>query len=78
MKKIIALLTLGLIVYSCATVPLSGRRQLSIINNSEVLPLAYDQYGQVLKESKVLTNTKEGQQVVTVGKRIANAVDTYL
>jgi predicted Zn-dependent protease len=78
MKKIIALLTLGLIVYSCATVPLSGRRQLSIVNNSEVLPLAYDQYGQVLKESKVLTNTKQGQQVVTVGKRIANAVDTYL
>lgn len=78
MKKIIALLTLGIIVYSCATVPLSGRRQLSIVNNSEVLPLSYDQYGQVLKESKVLTNTKEGQQVVTVGKRIANAVDTYL
>jgi predicted Zn-dependent protease len=78
MKKIIALLTLAFIVYSCATVPLSGRRQLSIINNSEVLPMAYDQYGQVLKESKVLTNTKQGQQVVRVGQRIANAVDTYL
>lgn len=78
MKKIFVFLTLGFIVYSCATVPLSGRKQLSIVNNSEVLPLAYDQYGQVLKESKVLTNTKEGQQVVTVGKKIANAVDTYL
>ena len=78
MKKIIAFLIFGLIVYGCATVPLSGRRQLSIVNNSEVLPLAYDQYGQVLKESKVLTNTKEGQQIVTVGKRIADAVDIYL
>ncbi|GAB2990823.1 M48 family metallopeptidase [Cyclobacterium sediminis] len=78
MKKILTLLFVGLIVYGCATVPLSGRKQLSIVSNSEVLPLAYDQYGQVLKESKVLTNTKEGQQVVKVGNRIANAVDTYL
>jgi len=78
MKKIIALLSIGLLVYSCATVPLSGRKQLSIVSNSEVLPLAFDQYGQVLKESKLLTNTKQGQEVVKVGNRIAEAVDTYL
>ncbi|NHE56718.1 M48 family metallopeptidase [Cyclobacterium plantarum] len=77
-KKIAAFIFLGLIVYSCATVPLSGRRQLSIVSNAEVLPLSYDQYGQVLEESKVLTNTTKGKQVVNVGRRIAEAVEKYL
>ncbi|SHN12176.1 Peptidase family M48 [Cyclobacterium lianum] len=77
-KKAIVFLFLGLIIYSCATVPLSGRKQLSIVSNAEVLPLAYDQYDQVLNESKVLTNSTKGQQVVTVGRKIADAVEKYL
>lgn len=78
LKKIGVLFLIGLIGYSCATVPLSGRRQLSIIGNSEVLPLSYDQYSQVVKESKIVTNTPDGQKVVNVGRRIASAVEQYL
>jgi predicted Zn-dependent protease len=78
LKKITILLLVGLIGYSCATVPLSGRRQLSIVGNSEILPLSYDQYSQVVRESKVVTNTPDGQKVVNVGKRIASAVEQYL
>ena len=78
LKKIGVLFLIGLIGYSCATVPLSGRRQLSIVGNSEILPLSYDQYSQVVKESKVVTNTPDGQKIVTVGRRIASAVEEYL
>lgn len=67
-----------LIIDGCARVPLSGRRQLSIIGNSEILPMSYDQYSQVMAESKVVTQTPEGQQVVKVGNRIAKAVEVYL
>ncbi|MFC4872694.1 M48 family metallopeptidase [Negadavirga shengliensis] len=77
-KKLTVLLFLGILVYSCAKVPLSGRRQLSIIGNTEILPLSYDQYNQVLKESKVVTNTADGQKVINVGRRIAAAVENYL
>ncbi|WP_162417980.1 M48 family metallopeptidase [Cyclobacterium roseum] len=77
-KKIIALLFIGLIAYSCATVPLSGRRQLSLVSNAEVLPLSYDQYDQVLGDSKVLTNSAKGKQVVNVGRKISAAVEKYL
>ncbi len=77
-KKVIVFLFLGIIIYSCAKVPVSGRRQLSIIGNSEILPLSYDQYSQVMDESKVVTNTPDGQMVVNVGKRIASAVERYL
>src|SRR5690606_7775542 len=53
-------------------------RQLSIVGNSEILPLSYDQYGQVKSESKIVTNTPDGQKVVNVGRRIASAVEQYL
>jgi len=78
LKKIGVLFLIGLLGYSCATVPLTGRRQLSIVGNSEILPLSYDQYSQVVKENKIVTNTPDGQKVVKVGRRIAAAVEQYL
>ena len=78
LQKIGLLFLIGLLGYSCATVPLSGRRQLSIVGNSEILPLSYDQYSQVVKDSKMVTNTPDGQKVVNVGRRIASAVEQYL
>jgi predicted Zn-dependent protease len=77
-KKTLLFLILGVVAYSCATVPLSGRRQLSIVSNAEILPLSYDQYGQVLNDSKVITKSNDGQRVVNVGRRIASAVEKYL
>lgn len=77
-KKAVLFLTIGLFIYSCATVPLSGRRQLSIVGNSEILPLSYEQYREVKGDSKLVTNTPDGQKVVKVGKRIASAVEEYL
>lgn len=77
-KRITLLLLTGLIVYGCATVPLSGRKQLSLVDNSEVLPMAFQQYNEVKTESKIVTNTADGESVVRVGKRIAAAVETYL
>jgi predicted Zn-dependent protease len=77
-RRIIAIVVLGLIAYACAKVPMSGRSQLALVNNEELLPMAYQQYNQVLKESKVITATPDGQMVVRVGKRIAAAVDQYM
>ncbi|MFN3800430.1 M48 family metallopeptidase [Belliella pelovolcani] len=77
-KKISILFLVGIITYSCAKVPLSGRNQLSLVSNAEILPMSYDQYAQVLSESKLVTNTAEGQMVVKVGRRIADAVSKYM
>ncbi|MBD8487154.1 M48 family metallopeptidase [Echinicola sp. CAU 1574] len=78
LKRISVLLLTALVLYSCATVPLSGRKQLSLVDNSEVLPMAFQQYNEVKSESKVVTNTADGESVVRVGKRVAAAVETYL
>ena len=78
LKKLLILILVGLITYSCAKVPFSGRNQLTLISNAEILPMSYDQYGQVLRESELVTSSPQGQQVVRVGRRIAEAVDIYM
>ena len=77
-KKIMFLMALGILVYSCAKVPMSGRTQLALVDNAELLPMAFVEYDKVLKEGKVITNTADGQMVVKVGKRIASAVEKYM
>ncbi|MEQ9426677.1 MAG: M48 family metallopeptidase [Cyclobacteriaceae bacterium] len=79
-KKILALsiLATALIVYSCATVPVTGRRQLSLIKNSEIIPASFDQYSQVKEQSKLSTNEEQVALVKNVGSKIKTAVEQYL
>ncbi|MTI19524.1 M48 family peptidase [Fulvivirga sp. RKSG066] len=77
-KKILSLFVLGLILYSCATVPITGRKQLKLVSNSEILPLSFDQYQQVLKENKLSNNTKWVNMVKEVGYNIQMATEEYM
>ena len=78
MKKLLVIFLLGFFVYSCAKVPITGRRQLAAVSHEEIMPLVNEQYEQVKKESKLLTNTKDGQLIVKVGNRVAKAVEAFL
>lgn len=77
-KKIVILFITGLFIYSCATVPVTGRRQLNLVSNSEILPLSYDQYQQVLKENKLSDNTEWVRMVKVVGNKIKTATEQYM
>ena len=63
---------------SCSTVPLTGRSQLNMIPNNEMLAMSYQQYDQFLKENKISTNKAEVDMVKRVGVKIEKAVDKYL
>ncbi len=78
MKKTAILFCTGLILYSCATVPLTGRSQLALVPSEEIQPMVNQEYDKVLKENKVVTNTADGQKVLKVGNRMAKAVESYL
>ncbi|MEI6274836.1 MAG: M48 family metallopeptidase [Prolixibacteraceae bacterium] len=67
-----------LFLASCATVPLTGRRQLSLVNESEVMTMSLSQYDQFLKSNKISTNKAETERMRRVGNRIAVAVEQYL
>ena len=55
---------------ACATVPITGRRQLNLIPSSQMLGMSFQQYGQFLKEHKVITGTPQAKMVKRVGRRI--------
>jgi predicted Zn-dependent protease len=70
-------LILTLLIASCSTVPVTGRRQLSLIPDSTILPMSAQQYGQFMSSQKVIRNTEEAAMVHRVGRRIQGAVERY-
>jgi len=63
---------------ACATVPLTGRQQLNLVPESEMLSMSLTQYDDFLKSNQLSDNQQETAMVQRVGKRIAAAVDQYL
>lgn len=78
MKKIISIFAMGLLVYACAKVPLTGRSALAVVSNDEIQPLVNEEYKKALSADKTLTATADGQKVVRVGKKMAAAVESFL
>ncbi len=66
------------LVVSCSNVPLTGRQQLTIIPESQMLALSADSYSQVLAENEKSDNLIYADMVNEVGKRMIVAVETYL
>ena len=62
----------------CKSVPLTGRKQLSLLSSSQVQSMSYSQYDEVLRTSNVVTGTEQSEMVKRVGNRIKTAVETYL
>lgn len=74
----LGLLALTLFGISCSTVPLTGRRQLNLIPESQMLSMSFQQYGDFVKQNKVSSDPQANQLVRTVGTRIRRAVETYM
>ena len=61
----------------CATVPVTGRRQLDLVPDGELNAMSLQQYGQFLKQHKVSRDESDVALVRRVGSRIASAVERY-
>jgi predicted Zn-dependent protease len=79
MKNVFWILFTILVIQSCKTVPVTGRKQLNLVPNSMIQGLAFSQYDSVVKASPTLTQYDERAQMVTrVGSRIQHAVESYM
>ncbi|MDO3644508.1 MAG: M48 family metallopeptidase [Mucilaginibacter sp.] len=82
MKKLSfgAILLLSAILYSCSTVPLTGRKQLSLADDAQINQSAAQSYSQLLSDPKtvVINNTSDAQRVKHVGSQLATAIEGYL
>ena len=82
MKKvqllILSLVSLSLIIISCSTVPLTGRSQLNMISDGEMLAMSYQQYDEFLKQNPTSKDQPAVEMVQRIGVNIQHAVETYL
>ena len=76
-KIFIVLLIAIILADSCSTVPLTGRRQLSLIPESEMISMSLTSYSDFLKENTVSTDRSNTALVQEVGKNISAAVIKY-
>jgi predicted Zn-dependent protease len=62
---------------ACSTVPITGRRQLTLVSDNEVNSLAATQYRDIIAKGPLSTDAQQNAMVKRVGQRIQQAVETY-
>jgi Putative Zn-dependent protease, contains TPR repeats len=78
LNKSLIFLIIGLVAVACATVAVTGRKQLSLVSNAEIIPMADQQYKEVLKKGPLSTNVEQTQMIKSVGLKIQKAVEQYM
>lgn len=69
-----ALLTL----WACATVPITGRKTLRLVPDSQLATYAVQQYDETLKKAELSEDEAATAMVRRVGMRIAHAAESFL
>ncbi|MEI9920114.1 MAG: M48 family metallopeptidase [Bacteroidota bacterium] len=77
-KKVFTVWLLAVAAWSCATVPVTGRKQLSLVSNDEIIAQSAVEYKNVLDSSKLSTNAEQVAMIKRVGARIQGAVESYM
>lgn len=67
-----------LILSGCGSVPVTGRKQMLLVSDQEVLTLSLQQYSEFISAAPLSTDKKNTELVKRVGQKIAIAVETYL
>jgi predicted Zn-dependent protease len=66
-----------LVFIACNTVPITGRKQLKLVNNSELLPMSFGQYQEVLSQSQLSSNQEQVEMIKRCGLKIQQAAEKY-
>ena len=67
----------SLLLPSCSTVPITDRKQLSIISDVRINRQAAAAYENFRTKSKLITSGKQLQQIREIGKRMENSVSLF-
>jgi predicted Zn-dependent protease len=78
--KFVVMIAFLAIIISCATVPLTGRKQFSLVGDDQINTSAAQSYRQLLSDpsTKVITGTRDAQSVKRVGDKLAVTIESYL
>jgi predicted Zn-dependent protease len=78
MKNTIVVIAALILLYACSTVPLTGRKQLSLVSNGEIIPMANQEYDSVIRKGPLSRDAQQTDMIKRVGVRIQHAVEQYM
>lgn len=79
MKKLVILSLILAFAIACSTVPITGRKQMNLLPESQMRSQAASSYSQFISQNPTLpTSDQRVQQVRRVGEKIAAAATRYL
>ncbi len=67
-----------MLLAGCSSVPLTGRKQVLLVSDQEVLSSSLTQYNDYIKTATKSSNAKQSAMVTRVGQKIAAATEQYL
>ena len=78
--RFFAVCTVSAILVSCSQVPLTGRRQLSLVDDQVLQQQSTQEYQKFLNnpQTRVVRNSADAQRVRNVGSRLASAINRYM
>ncbi len=65
------------VLVNCQPVPITGRNQLHLIPDSQMLALSFESYREVIKEKKIIKEGNDVEMVQRVGEQIQNSVEHF-
>jgi predicted Zn-dependent protease len=77
MKVSVIVFVVAFLLDACSTVPLTGRKQLSLVPESEMIAMSFTNYTEFMKENPVSNDKANVAMVQEVGKNISAAVIKY-
>ncbi len=78
MKKLALILSALIVLAGCASVPITGRKQLSFIPQGQLLSFSDQEYKEVLNRSQLSSNADWTNRVNTVGRKIASSAELFM
>ncbi|MES2874274.1 MAG: M48 family peptidase, partial [Bacteroidota bacterium] len=78
--QLLGAVAISTVLLSCSQVPLTGRSQLSLVNDEALQQQASQAYQQFLSDpsTRVISSGTNAQRVKTVGNKLASAINRYM
>ena len=77
-NKLLGGLALGMMLYSCGVVPITGRRSLNLVSDEEVLASSLSQYNSFVANSRKKGELVNDPRILKISERLIQAAKTYL
>jgi predicted Zn-dependent protease len=77
-RSVFFIIIVVLAMDACSPVAVTGRKQLNLVSNAEILPIVNQQYDSVIRRGPLSSNREQTDLVKRVGVKIQKAVEEYM